>query len=124
MIETGFSAAEVHAIRIVVTISSSISLLGGFLLLGIFLTGGRIRIFRFRLILYLTFCDILSSLSFILGTYVVSIEEGNDTKTDNILCNVASCFMQFGLIASFEWTTVIGFTLYQICDKDSTTMVE
>jgi hypothetical protein len=56
---------------IIITVSSSLSILGCGILIILFAVLGRYQTFRFRLIMYLSLCDFLSGISFIMGAYLV-----------------------------------------------------
>ena len=72
---------------------------------------GRIQMFKFRILFYLSVCDLLTSCSFVIGRYFFL------SKVKEPGCEVMAYFMQYGSLASFVWTATLAYTLQRAIMK-------
>jgi len=101
------------------------------LILILFLILKRFQAFRFRLIMYVALCDMLSSFGILAGTNILNGPLGASADTPHtpaitfdVSCKIAAIAIQYFLLASSAWTSCIGFTLFRIVTKDSTYTAE
>eukprot|EP00744_Colponema_vietnamica_P017789 GILI01025038.1.p1 GENE.GILI01025038.1~~GILI01025038.1.p1 ORF type:complete len:290 (+),score=57.27 GILI01025038.1:123-992(+) len=102
-----FSEKERIAIQAVTLTGASLSMLGSGMIVISYFAFHRLRTFPFKLICLLSISDFISSLA-----YFFSLR-----PEDSTLCYVGSSLTQFFNVATFFWTSIIAFNIYQALVK-------
>lgn len=96
-----FSATETMAIRAVTLTGASLSVLGAVFIIFSYVWFPRLRTFPYKLIVYLSIADLLSSVAYYIGLSEDSENQAECNVTSG--CYVASVLTQVFDVSTFMW---------------------
>ncbi|KAF2074532.1 hypothetical protein CYY_004159 [Polysphondylium violaceum] len=99
--------------RIMVTVSSSLSLVGCLFIICCYLFYKELKEFQFKLIFILTINDLIISLIFLISTHLVH-DQSNAYDLLPFLCSIPDSLLHYFYITSFFWNSCIANTLLQV----------
>ena len=88
------------------TIVSFLSLLGSFVIIFTYICFKKIRNFAYKLIVYLSFADIILSIGNILSIGTIR------NRSQDSICLAQAFLINYGGLASVLWTTIIAWSIY------------
>jgi hypothetical protein len=116
-----FSDFYASVMRALTLTSASLSMFGaGFMILS-YLTFPRLRTFPFKLIVFLSVSDAFASSAYLIG--MIGVTTGQVCNTA-FACYLSAQMSQFFDVATFLWTGVIAFNVYQVMVREKGRSVE
>jgi len=107
-----FSPEEEQTVKVLVTISSTLSFFGCFFVIVSYVIFKQFGYFHMRLIFYLILSDLVTSIVATINTYTRA-----QATTTKLFCDSTAGILQFSLFSSLMWTGCIGHTLDQVIRK-------
>ena len=114
-----FTPGQNDAIVGVIMFGATLSMLGSGFIIASYVCFPRLRTFPYRLIMWLSVADFVSSFSYLLG-----ISKDLDSCTENGRCTFAALLNQFFGVASFVWTAVVAYNCYAVLVQQKGRAVE
>jgi hypothetical protein len=108
----GVSSDEEEAIVAVNIVASSLSILGSLFVILVYCGFSEVRSYSFRLVLYMSICDLLLSFANLLGSMDSSHE----------MCIAQAVLISYFGLASILWSAILALSLYLFVVKQNMTV--
>ena len=112
-----YSITDIDGAAVVSLISSSLSILSSLCIIFTFFIWPEIRSVSRQIIVFLSLADLFTALGYVIGSAnYLQYDKSNATTSDcehfTRVCVVQSTLTSWSSIASFWWTSILGFHLY------------
>eukprot|EP01091_Cochliopodium_minus_P007803 TRINITY_DN17688_c0_g1_i1.p1 TRINITY_DN17688_c0_g1~~TRINITY_DN17688_c0_g1_i1.p1 ORF type:complete len:285 (-),score=25.41 TRINITY_DN17688_c0_g1_i1:55-909(-) len=102
-----FNTGENLALTIVSTMINTTSIIGILSLNITFMLTDRLKNYKYRIISYITFCNLITSVSILLGRIFYM-------KNMEMACHFTAYTVQYGLMSSLLWTSILSYYVLNI----------